>query len=155
MLTSLLLQTIGPAGRWIIDQYLAHGPVLSAIVAIWMVVVGVGQYRFGKLQHQVRGWLRKELATGASTVSVLASLEPRWQQATETVRWMPAANGWWTQPVADTQLRELVGFTPAQVDRLATALAAARERDARKLAELRQRSGKPPGNGRPGGSSSR
>lgn len=139
MLTGFILGTIGPAGRWLVEQYLAHGAQLSLPLLVWMVVVGVGQYHAGRLQRQVKVWVQSQLNGGARPDVVLAKIEPQWQAATRNIRWMPAAKGWWTRPATDAGLREFVGFTPAGVERVARAMETVKAQQARRLAQVNRK----------------
>jgi hypothetical protein len=139
MLTGMLMGVLGPAGRWIVDQYLTHGAQLSLLVLVWMVVVGVGQYHAGRLQRQIKADIRTQLGSGVKPEVVLAQLEPRWREAARSIRWMPAAKGWWTQPATDEGLREFAGFTPVEVDRLARALDAVKAHQARRSAQVHRK----------------
>ncbi len=129
MFTQYVLQMVGPIGRWLLGEYTAYSTLIAPLLFVWIVFVAVGQHGVNKLRWQVRNWLSS--TEGASTMDageLVRLLEPRWQQAVQRVRWMPAAKGFWTRRATETGLRSEVGFTPPGLDKMRKALRVNRRR---------------------------
>ncbi len=133
MINVLIQYSIGPVGRAIEALYLNNSLPASLIVFIWMVVIFFGLRGVSQMRRLLRQWVEEVLPQYNpenihTPARILATLEPRWNEAAVRVRFMPTKHGFWTQPATPDGLRTPVGFTPEGIDQVITRITG-RKRD--------------------------
>ncbi|QBD76510.1 hypothetical protein EPA93_11010 [Ktedonosporobacter rubrisoli] len=116
---------LGAPGRALEALYLNHEVQASLLVLAWMIVVFVGLRSVSRMRSRLRIWVTEILPQydpddAQTPERILQALEPRWNEAAATIRFMPTKRGLWTQRATADGLREPAGFTVAGIERLIT-----------------------------------
>ncbi len=113
----LWLDMILPWWRQAAAFYQRNAVVITTLLAVWLVVVWVGQRTADKARRAVRERVI-ELGAAASTLGagqLAKDLAVGVHEVAARHRWMPAAGGFWVRRCEPAALARYLGVTPERV----------------------------------------